>query len=102
MLINDVKTKQPKVYRKWQEQPETVRPPEGESVQEVRERLQRVLTKLAKKHKTGTAAVVVAEPVASLIKNILRDDELGNLWQTQKNSDTACEIIEFAASAVSP
>ena len=32
MLVSDVKTKQPKVYRQWQEQPETVCPPQGETL----------------------------------------------------------------------
>ncbi len=30
MLIEEVKRKQPKVYKQWQEQPENVCPPEGE------------------------------------------------------------------------
>ena len=71
MLIDDVKVKQPKVYRQWLEHPETVCPPEGESLQVVRERLQKALTKIAKKQKQGTAAVVVAEPVTSLLRNCL-------------------------------
>ncbi len=35
-LIEDVKKKQPKVYRQWQEQPETVCPPNGETVAKAR------------------------------------------------------------------
>ena len=34
MLIDDVKRKQPKVYRQWQEQPEIICPPEGEMLSE--------------------------------------------------------------------
>ena len=41
MLIEDVKQRQPKVYRMWQEQPETVCPPEGETVAAARLRVQR-------------------------------------------------------------
>ncbi|MEM8947169.1 MAG: histidine phosphatase family protein [Planctomycetota bacterium] len=101
MLINDVKLKQPKVYRQWQEHPETVCPPEGESLQVVRDRLQRALAKIAKKHKTGTAAIVVAEPVTSLLKNALRDDELGNLWEPHDDHSRAWELIEVSPAAVS-
>ena len=32
MLIDDVKRKQPKVFRQWQEQPGIICPPEGESL----------------------------------------------------------------------
>lgn len=101
MLINDVKLKQPKVYRQWQEHPETVCPPEGESLQVVRERLQRALAKIAKKQKSGTAAVVVAEPVTSLLRNALRDDDLGNLWNTHADDSPAWELIEVSPAAMS-
>ena len=32
MLFDEVKSKQPRVYRQWQEQPDTVCPPEGETL----------------------------------------------------------------------
>jgi len=102
MLINDVKVKQPKVYRQWQEHPETVCPPEGESLQAVRERLHRALTKIAKKKKEGTAAIVVAEPVTSLLKNALRDDALGNLWQAHGDQESAWELIDVPATVGEP
>jgi len=101
MLIDDVKVKQPKVYRQWHEHPETVCPPEGESLQVVRERLHRALAKIAKKQKSGTAAVIVAEPVTSLLKNVLRDDAIGNLWQVDTDAQPAWELIEVTAEAVS-
>jgi len=102
LLIDDIKAKQPKVYRQWQEHPETVCPPEGESLQVVRERLHRALAKISKKQKSGIAAVVVAEPVTSLLKNALRDDALGNLWKTQGPQETAWELIEVPAEVASP
>ena len=80
MLIQDVKEKQPKVYRKWQEQPEAVCPPDGETVEAARDRLRKVLKKLARKHKSGTIALVVPEPLGSVLRNLLLDEELGDLW----------------------
>ena len=78
MLVADVKTKQPKVYRQWQEQPETVCPPQGETVGDAEERLQAALAKLMKKHKSeGLVAVVLPEPLASVLRHVLRHDELG-------------------------
>ncbi len=102
MLINDIKVKQPKVYRQWQEHPETVCPPEGESLQVVRERLHRALAKIAKKQKSGTTAVIVAEPVTTLLKNALRDDALGNLWESERGEEAAWELIEVPTAVVSP
>jgi broad specificity phosphatase PhoE len=82
MLITDVKTKQPKVYRQWQEQPETVCPPQGETIGAAKDRIQAVLAKLTKKHKSeGLVAAVVPEPLASVMCHVLRHDELGDFWQ---------------------
>lgn len=102
MLINNVKVNQPKVYRQWQEHPETVCPPEGETLQNARERLHRALGKIAKKQKSGIAVVVVAEPMTSLLKNALRDDALGNLWEMPGDQETAWELIEVPATVKSP
>jgi len=55
MLIEEVKQKQPRVYRQWQEHPETVCPPKGESL----------------------------VPLASLMGGHLRQSELGDLWKAE-------------------
>jgi probable phosphoglycerate mutase len=83
MLVADVKSKQPKVYRQWQEQPETVCPPQGETLVAAKQRVQALVVKLLKKHKTDRlVAVVVPEPMASVIRNVLRNDDWGDLWQS--------------------
>ena len=74
MLFDEVKAKQPKVYRQWHEKPDTVCPPEGETLQDARERLRKALAKLAKKHKTGTVALVLGQPLASILRCMLHDD----------------------------
>jgi probable phosphoglycerate mutase len=87
MLVSDVKSKQPKVYRQWQEQPETVCPPQGETLIAAKQRVQALVTKLLKKHKTDRlVAVVVPEPLASVIRNVLRHDDWGDLWQSATES----------------
>ena len=79
-LIDDVRTRQPKVYRQWQEHPESVCPPEGEMIADARQRVQATLAKLLKKHKDGVIALVVPEPLASLIRSDLSGSELGDLY----------------------
>lgn len=101
MLIQDVKAKQPKVYRQWQEQPETVCPPQGETLGEAEERLNAVLAKLAKKHKSsaGLVALVVPEPLASVLCHLLRRDQYGDLWQ-RRNGSVPWEVLEVAPETV--
>lgn len=100
MLVDDVKKKQPKVYRQWQDQPETVCPPEGETLGAAKERVQAVVAKLLKKHKSeGVVAMVVPEPLASVVLNVLRHDELGDLWQ-RKQEAASWDVLDVLPQAV--
>ena len=83
MLVADVKARQPKVYRQWQDQPENVCPPQGETLSAAKQRVSAALAKLLKKHKSdGLFAVVAPEPLASVIRNVVRHDAWGDLWQS--------------------
>jgi len=82
-LIEEVRQCQPKVYRQWQEHPETVCPPGGETLGEAQERLRTGLGKILRKHRAGVIAVVVPEPAASLVRCILEDSDVGNLWKAE-------------------
>ncbi len=81
MLVEDVRRKQPKVYRQWQEQPGTVCPPEGEMLSEAEKRVKASLLKLLKRHKEGVIGLVVPEPLASLVRCFLKHEEVGDLWK---------------------
>ena len=81
MLVDDVRQKQPKAYRQWQEQPENVCPPEGEMLSEARRRVRAAMTKLLKRHKEGIVGLVVPEPLASFVRQFVQHDELGDLWK---------------------
>lgn len=93
LLVDDVKRKQPKVYKQWQDHPETICPPEGEMLSTARERVATSLFKFLKKHKNGTIGLVVPEPLASLIRSLLRQTELSDLWKA--NGDVGgWEVID--------
>ena len=82
-LIEEVKQQQPKVYRQWQEHPETVCPPEGESLRDATERVETALAKALKKHKDDVIAFVVPEPLASVLRRLLSESALGDLWKAE-------------------
>ncbi len=82
-LVDEVKQQQPKVYRQMQEHPETVCPPEGEPLSEVKQRVETAVAKLIKKHKDGVIAIVAPEPLTSIIDSCLRESALGDLWQSE-------------------
>jgi phosphoserine phosphatase len=79
--VSEVRHKQPKVYRQWQEQPEYVCPPEGELLSQAEERVRVCMNKLLRRHKEGVIALVAPEPLASLVRSFVKNDELGDLWK---------------------
>jgi broad specificity phosphatase PhoE len=98
-LIDEVRATQRKVYRQWQEQPRTVCPPEGETIEVAQQRVQQALDKLLKRHKAGVIGVVVSEPLASLVRCYLSRGDLGDLWQAE-NSCGSWEVIDVVPEQV--
>lgn len=98
MLVDEVKIKQPKVYRQWQEHPENVCPPDGEMLSEAGQRIQEAISKLLKRHRGGSVGLVVPEPLATLLATRLQGGEVGDLWKTH-NGCTCCQEFELNPSA---
>lgn len=104
-LIEEVRQTQPKTYRHCREFPELVCPPEGESMVAGRQRARRAVTKLVRRHRAGTIALVVPEPMASLVRGVLQEDEpLDDLWQAETDSAawTVLEMHPPGERAVAP
>lgn len=81
MLVEEVRLKQPKVYRQWQEHPANVCPPDGEMVFSAAQRVETAMTKLLKRHKEGVIAMVASEPLATLVRRFVTHEEIGDLWK---------------------
>jgi len=99
MLVKDVRYKQPKVYRQWQENPGSVCPPEGEMLSEAEQRVRHGISKLLKRRKEGTIGLVLPEPLASIARHLVQHDELGDLWK-KTNGHGHWEILEVDAPEV--
>jgi broad specificity phosphatase PhoE len=79
--VDEVRQTQPTVYRQWQEHPESVCPPGGETVSTVQQRIRVAVTKLLRKHAGDTVAVIAPEPLYSLLRCELTGAELPDLWR---------------------
>ena len=97
--VDEVKTSQPKVFRQLQEHPETVCPPQGEPVGNAIERVREVLTKLLRKHRDVTLALVVPQPLASVVRSLLSKADLGDLWKAECEAG-GWELIDVPAEKV--
>jgi broad specificity phosphatase PhoE len=81
--VEEVRQQQPKAYRMWQDHPEKVSPPEGESVSAAQARVKATLARLLRKHRSGNIAMVAPEPLLSLVACQLRQADLGDLWKVE-------------------
>lgn len=102
MMVDEVKHKHPKVYRQWQESPQSVRPPEGEPLSDVRERVESAVSKLLKRHPDGVLGLVAPEPLASLVRCCLRGEEPANLWKNGCGGSWELIKVETRAPATVP
>jgi broad specificity phosphatase PhoE len=99
MLVEDVRHKQPKVYRQWQEQPENVCPPEGEMLGKADDRVRNAITKLLKRRKEGIIGLVLPEPLLSLARRFITHGALGDLWKAP-NGHGRFEILDVDSAEV--
>ncbi len=81
MAIDEIRRKQPRVYRQWQDTPECVCPPQGETLDAADDRVRLAMAKLLKRHKEGMVGLVIPEPLASLVRRYFTHGSLGDLWQ---------------------
>lgn len=72
LRADDIRRKQPRVFKQWEDHPETICAPEGEECDEA---LARVTSSLRKPLKRDESFLVVApEPIATLIVSVLRNE----------------------------
>jgi broad specificity phosphatase PhoE len=95
LQAEEIRRRNPKLFRQWLDDPLTVCPPEGETVEEALERLREALRPLLRRHRDEAFALVVAEPFARLVAGFLRRaprPQLEDDWPTGR-----CEWIAVPA-----
>jgi len=95
-LVEEVKVNQPKVYRQWQENPEAICPPGGETLDSARQRIRPLLLKILRKHRNGVIAIVAPEPLMSLVRTFVAEGEIGDLWAASSEHG-GYEVVEAKA-----
>jgi broad specificity phosphatase PhoE len=93
-LIEEVKQKQPKVYRQGQDHAESLCPPGGEALSKAKQRVSAQLEKLIKRHRQGVVALVAPEPLATIVRCVLQHRDLGDLWKSERDAGN-WELIDI-------
>lgn len=89
--IDEVKRKYAKVFRQWEDAPDSVCPPEGETVSAAVKRIDTALKKRLKK-KT-TFAIVASEPLATLIHHYICGTDMERCPCSNEQEED--ELVEF-------
>ncbi len=67
LQIDEIKRRNNRLFRQWIDDPETICPPQGETVECARERIKSALKPLIRRHQAETIGLVVGEPLARLV-----------------------------------
>jgi len=94
-LIEEVRRTQPKVYKQGQESPLNLCPPGGETIQQAKDRVVKAIKKVTKRSSGGTIALVIPDPLASIVHSILDGDDIRDLWKSETDA-AQWELIEAA------
>jgi len=92
LQVEDIRRKHPKVFKQWQESPETICPPEGEMVSEALERIRKSLEKPLRKD--VSFAVVAPEPLATLIGYFVRGGKVDLTASVCCKTRPLCEFLK--------
>lgn len=82
-LIEEVRRNQPRVYRTGQETPDDLCPPGGEAICDARQRIGKALRKAVRLGRDEIVAIVVPDPLATVIQGVIGGKDLGNLWKCE-------------------
>jgi broad specificity phosphatase PhoE len=94
LQIEEIKRRNTKLFRQWIDDPETICPPQGETLGDARERIKSALKPLLKRHHNETIGLVVGEPLASMIACYLRCAPRVHLEEPGSRCNFECIEIE--------
>jgi len=85
-LIDELKRNHPRLYRKGQDSPGDICPPNGESIRDAQARVIKAVRKVLRKSSGHVVAIVIPDPMAWVVQSLLSGDELSNLWNAETDS----------------
>ena len=74
LQLEEIKRRNLKLFRQWQDDPRTICPPQGETVEDAVCRVRSALKPLIRRHRDETIGLVAGEPLAGIIADYLRGD----------------------------
>ncbi len=97
---SELKENQPRLYRQWQDNPDSICPPDGEPVDAARDRVKMVLKKVRRKHKSDTIAIVAPDPLLSILRSELEGTEVRDLLDLRSDENAWCDVDWVSGSVI--
>jgi broad specificity phosphatase PhoE len=94
LLLDELKRRNGRLFRLWVEDPRSVCPPQGESIELALDRIKGAVRPLIKRHRDEMIGLVASNPIAHLISSYLRRSS--KLRWTHEPSSATIESIEVS------
>ncbi|MGP0066742.1 MAG: histidine phosphatase family protein, partial [Isosphaeraceae bacterium] len=95
LQIDEIKRRNTKLFRQWIDDPATICPPQGETVERAMERIKTAFRPLLRRHQDEAIGLVVGEPLARLVASYLR-------CETRVHLDERWACCEFEWIKIAP
>jgi broad specificity phosphatase PhoE len=92
LLVDEIRRKQPRLYRQWQDNPWCVSPPEGELLEAACGRVENTLEKILRSHPAGRIALVVPAPLDRIVLWLLAGVSMGDLWTREPQPSPLVDV----------
>jgi probable phosphoglycerate mutase len=86
LLVEEIRRRQPRLARQWEDNPWSVMPPDGEPVDEACDRVEAALERIIRRHPRGRVALVVPHPLDRIVRWVVAGEPLGDLWDRDPSS----------------
>jgi len=80
LTVDEIKRRQPKLYKQWTESPATACPPGGEAPFDASQRLRAALKAVIKRRKNASIALVARPTIVGVLRCLLTETDLDALW----------------------
>jgi broad specificity phosphatase PhoE len=94
LQLDEIKRRNTRLFRQWMDDPETICPPQGETVERAMERIKSAFRPLLRRHPDDSIGLVVGEPLARLVACYLRGEPRAHL--EERWSCCAYEVVKIA------
>jgi broad specificity phosphatase PhoE len=93
MTLAEIKARHPRVYRQWLDAPESVTPPEGESLGEAKRRLEECIERILRRYCGSKIGVILGDIALALVRLSRESRAMSDFWLVIREPRTWHEYL---------